>query len=115
MRQPAFLPPEHIASVLAACTDAITQILLAYDGVHISKIKKNDTRRKEFVCSMLYLMRTGVDSRGRAVLPCMHIMHDILPLEIFLPEHFGIRAKSITEGENVLKIEMQHTTRSSLV
>eukprot|EP00961_Rhodomonas_salina_P194515 2625998-Rhodomonas_salina.1 len=74
----------------------------------MTKLKHNDTKKREFACSMLYLMRNGVDARGECILPKLEIMSSILPLETFLPEHFKIRSKSITEGENLLKIELQH-------
>jgi hypothetical protein len=110
IRAPVQLSETQLLPIITACTDSITHILLRFNGPHISKVKHNDNKRREFTCSMLYLMRSGVDARGECILPHLPIMHDILPLEAFLPEHFNIRSKSITEGENLLKIEIQHTT-----
>ena len=86
---------------------AIANVVIRYNNQHTCKILNSDVRRREFACSMLYLMRNGVDCNGECILPKVEIMNYILPLESFLPEFFGIRSKSITEGENLLKIELR--------
>lgn len=108
IRRPVKLEEKQLDQIVDMSTDAITKVLLKYNNVHITKVLNNDVRKREFICSMLYLMRTGVDCRGECILPKIHIMSLILPLETFLPDNFKVRAKSITEGENLLKIELRH-------
>lgn len=106
LRRPVTLPREELEHVVKVSTDAVCNVMLKYNSQQTSKILNSDARRKEFACSMFYLMRNGVDCRGQCILPRMKIMGSILPLETFLPESFRIRSKSITEGENLLKIEL---------
>lgn len=73
----------------------------------MQKVFNNETKKREFACSMLYLMRNGVDCRGECILPRISLMKYILPLEAYLQENFSIRSKSITEGENILKLEIK--------
>eukprot|EP00961_Rhodomonas_salina_P277330 3747689-Rhodomonas_salina.1 len=107
MRHPVSLPRDEMCTLITLCTDAITFVMLKYNSNNTVKLINNDIRRKEFACSMLYLMRSGVVCRGQPILPRLPIIAALLPLEIFLPEHFGIRSKSITEGENLLKMEIR--------
>jgi hypothetical protein len=85
--------------------------MLKYSNSHTAKLLNSETRRSEFACSMLYLMRNGVDCRGECVLPKIDIITNLLPLESQLQESFRIRSKSITEGENLLKIEVRRLNR----
>jgi hypothetical protein len=97
-------------NLIKVCTDAIAKIILQHTNAHMQKILGNEMRKREFVCSMLYLMRNGVESRGECILPQIGIISNLLPLENFLPLYFKIRPKSITEGENLLKIELRKQT-----
>ncbi len=65
------------------------------------------SRGKEFVCSMLYLMRMGITFRNQTILQKVEILNELLPMQVFLPSFFNIRAKSITEGENLIKLDIQ--------
>jgi hypothetical protein len=56
---------------------------------------------------MLYLMRMGITFRNQIILQRMDILNQLLPLQIFLPSVFKIRAKSFTEGENIIKLDIQ--------
>ena len=56
---------------------------------------------------MLYLMRMGITFKNQILLQKMEILNELLPLQVFLPAVFKIRAKSITEGENIIKLDLQ--------
>jgi hypothetical protein len=95
------------ARIIEACTDAITGLLLVHGGPRVARQLQNATRNREFIASMLFLMRVGISFQGRRVLPRMDLLHDVLPLQVLLPSIFRIRAKSITEGENLIKLDLK--------
>ena len=68
---------------------------------------QHSTRGREFICSMLYLMRMGITFRNQTILQRVEVLNQLLPLQVFLPSVFKIRAKSITEGENIIKLDIQ--------
>ena len=61
---------------------------------------------------MLYLMRMGITFKNQNILQKLEILNDLLPLQVFLPTVFNIRAKSITEGENIIKLDIQRMSLS---
>jgi hypothetical protein len=123
IRRPVKLSEDELEHILQFCTEAISKILLIHNQVNLCKTLNNETRKREFICSMLYLTRMGVEYHGTAllylplliffvhhsvtpstqftgetILPKIPVMKFILPLESCLPEMFSIRSKSITEG-----------------
>ena len=54
---------------------------------------------------MLYLMRMGITFKNQNILQKLEILNDLLPLQVFLPTVFNIRAKS--DGENIIKLDIQ--------
>lgn len=111
LRRPTALPKSQLKQLITLCTDSVCKVVLKYNTQHTSKILNSESRKREFACSMLYLMRNGVSCRGECILPKIPIMENLLPLESFLPEEFKIRSKSITEGENLLKIEIRRVNK----
>lgn len=107
IRKPICLKTESIEKIITIMTNNITKIMLKYNSKFLYKIINNDTRKREFVCSMLYLSRVGVHMNGEVILPKIEILRLVLPNECFLTSVFKIRAKAITEGENLLKIELR--------
>jgi hypothetical protein len=95
------------SSLIAQCVDAVTGLLLVYGGARVARQLQNSTRARELVCSMLYLARVGVTFQGRQILPRIEALHWRLPLQALLPSVFRIRAKSITEGENLIKMDIK--------
>ena len=89
------------------CTEAITRLFLVHGGPRVARQIQNTARNREFIVSMLYLIRAGVSFQGRQVLPRMELLHHVLPLQVLLPQVFQIRAKSITEGENLIKLDLK--------
>lgn len=88
-----------VERVLEECTDAITGLLLKHGGPRVARQIQNGARHREFITSMLFLMRVGISFQGRQILPRLEVLHQVLPLQVLLPLVFKIRAKSITEGE----------------
>lgn len=99
--------PCLLESIVQQCTENITCLLQTHGWVRVQKQLSQHTRRKEFICSMLYLMRMGITYRQRCLLPCVPELELLLPQQIFLPTVFDIRSKSITEGENIMKLDIR--------
>ena len=93
--------------IIDKCTESITSLLLQYGGQRVLRQTQSSSRCREFICSMLYLMRMGITYQNRRLLPKMEILNQILPLQVLLPFVFKIRAKSITEGENIIKLDIR--------
>ena len=89
------------------CTDAIAGLLLMHGGPRVARQMQNSLRYRDFVASLLYLCRVGVSFQGRQVLPRIEILHHLLPLQVLLPTVFRIRSKAITEGENLIKLDLK--------
>jgi len=49
----------------------------------------------------------GITYQKRQLLPKMEELNEYLPMQVFLPLVFKIRAKSITEGENIIKLDIR--------
>lgn len=96
-----------IESIIERCTESITSLLLQYGGQRVLRQTQSSSRCREFICSMLYLMRMGITYQNRRLLPKIDILNQILPLQVLLPLVFKIRAKSITEGENIIKLDIR--------
>ena len=88
-----------VESTIQRCTESITRLLHVHGGPRVVRQMQNALRYREFVCSILYLMRVGITYQGRQILPRLDALHMLLPLQVLLPAIFKIRAKSITEGE----------------
>jgi hypothetical protein len=88
-----------IETTVRSCTESIANLLHRYGGDRIIKLMQNVARQREFVCSMLYIMRVGITYQNRQILPRMDCLQQLLPMQALLPSVFKIRSKSITEGE----------------
>ena len=104
-------PPNRGAAVtqrvISVCADGICSLLRVHGWQRVARQLQHATRGREFVCSMLYLMRVGITYHDRCLLQRVDALHALLPLQVFLPTVFGIRAKSITEGENIIKLDIR--------
>lgn len=89
------------------CVENITQLIKMHGWHRVNRQMQHASRGKEFVCSMLYLMRMGITFRNQTILQKVEILNELLPMQVFLPSVFNIRAKSITEGENLIKLDIQ--------
>lgn len=93
--------------VIGICVENITHLIKMHGWHRVNRQLQHTTRGKEFVCSMLYLMRMGITFRNQNILQKVEILNELLPMQVFLPSMFNIRAKSITEGENLIKLDIQ--------
>ena len=94
--------------VIRLCVDNICNLIQTYGWHRVDRQLQHASRGREFICSMLYLMRMGITFKNQTILQKMEILNNLLPLQVFLPTIFNIRAKSITEGENIIKLDLQH-------
>lgn len=58
---------------------------------------------KNLIVSFLYMTKNGLEVSGATFIPKIPLMQRILPLEVHMWSCFKLQAKSITEGENLLK------------
>jgi len=100
--------PDVVEQAIEECTESITNLLIMYGGPRVVRQMNSASRYREFICSMLYLMRVGITFQNRQILPRMGKLHRLLPLQVLLPSVFKIRAKSITEGENMVKMDIKN-------
>lgn len=98
---------KFISTLEKTCTESISNVLLRYGGPRVARQMQSSLRCKEFICSMLYLMRMGITYQNRQLLPKIDVLNEYLPLQVLLPCVFNIRAKSITEGENIIKLDIR--------
>jgi len=100
-------PCGAVRRLVKTCTESIVNLLMSYGGLRVVRHLQNIGRRREFICSMLYLMRMGITYQNRQLLPKIDVLHEYLPMQVLLPVVFKIRAKSITEGENIIKLDIR--------
>jgi len=98
---------QEIIFLIEKCVSSISYLLLNFGGCRVARQMQNATRCREFICSMLFLMRMGVTYQKRQLLPKIELLNDYLPMQVLLPNIFNIRAKSITEGENIIKLDIR--------
>lgn len=98
---------EEILALVEKCVASISYLLLNFGGCRVARQMQNAARCREFICSMLFLMRMGVTYQKRQLLPKIDLLNDYLPMQVLLPNIFNIRAKSITEGENIIKLDIR--------
>jgi len=60
-------------------------------------------KQQDFLVGLLYQMRVGVIVHDVVVLPKLALLAYVLPAEQHLNSTFGVRAKAISEAENVVK------------
>jgi hypothetical protein len=65
-------------------------------------------RQNTIVVGLLYMLRRGVVVHNVTVLPKISALRMVLPLEQHLVTVFNIRAKIITEAENVIKFNLRN-------
>ena len=93
--------------VVRLCAESITRLLQNSGWQRVQKHLCQPSRGRELICSMLYLMRMGITHQQRCLLPRVPELELLLPQQVFLPTVFGIRSKSITEGENIIKLDIR--------
>jgi hypothetical protein len=61
------------------------------------------------------MIRQGIIVHELVVLPRLPNLDAVLPLESHLDVFFGVKAKCITETENVVKIILRNVTKQQLI
>lgn len=74
-----------------------------------------EAKLRSAAVGLLYMLRQGIIVHELVVLPRLKRLEDILPLENHLDVLFGVRAKCITETENVVKIILRSVTKQQLL
>lgn len=100
-------------SVSTWCSETIHRHLCLMNSVCDGII--TETRLQNVTVGLLYLLRTGIIVHDIVVLPQLRILNDILPMESHLGTFFGVRAKCITETENVVKIILRNISKQQLI
>ena len=88
---------QSIKQTIEQCVENIVRVIGKYGWFRVRRQMKLGGRAREFICSMLYLMRTGVTYQSRCILPRIEDLNLLLPLQVFLQKVFRIRSKCITE------------------
>ena len=104
-RQRVYLARQRVQQTIRRCVENIVRMIGQHGWFRVRRQMKQSARAREFVCSMLYLMRTGITYQRRCILPCVEDLNVLLPLQVFLHRVFHIRPKCITEGENIIKLD----------
>ena len=97
----------NLDALVQSCTESITRLIMQHGWVRVWRQMQNVVRGREFITSMLYLMRMGITFQKRSILPKIVELQQLLPIQTLLPSVFKIRAKSITEGENIIKLDIR--------
>lgn len=99
---------EYRAEIAAAAARAISG--LVHTATRLCPALLSQTRRQTLVVGLLYLMRSGLTVHDTCLLPRLAALQELLPLESYLPQHFEIKCKSITEVENLVKMQLRVLT-----
>jgi hypothetical protein len=94
------------------CTDNIRHHLLILYSNFPEIIQMS--RLRGTVVGLMYLMRCGIIVKGIVVLPKLHMLYNMLPLETHLPTLFGVKGKVITETENTVKQVLKRLSTKEL-
>jgi hypothetical protein len=112
-------PPQSVASSLRERKDCINfaalsiSRLICFMRAHCSNVP-SCVKQGGVVIGMLYMMRSGVTIDNITVLARIPELKRFLPLEQHLPTFFNVRAKVVTEAENVIKYNMRGVNHRSL-
>eukprot|EP00961_Rhodomonas_salina_P296158 3936105-Rhodomonas_salina.4 len=87
------------------CCRGITRLLCILDTLCPTAL--SHTRRETMVVGILYLMQSGLLAHNTYVLPRIPELRELLPLESYLYPYFAIKCKSITEIENLVKMQIR--------
>ncbi len=92
-------------SVTDRCTAFLTRMINSLFLVCPTLLQA--TRFEYLVIGLLYLMRVGLSMNGVCLLPTVPELTLLLPLESMLFSCFNIRAKCVTDIENMIKLQLR--------
>ncbi len=107
------VPLESRKKICTWCAETVHRHLCLMNSMCDGII--SDQRLHNTTVGLLYLLRNGIIVHDTVVLPKLQVLDVVLPLESHLQTFFGIRAKCITETENVIKIILRHVTKHQLL
>jgi len=106
-------PYEERLAVCNWCADIIHRHICLVNAM--CKGVVTDAKLKTTAIGLLYMMRQGIIVHELVVLPRLSCLEALLPLENHLGVFFGVKAKCITETENVVKIILRSVTKQQLL
>ena len=106
-------PYEERQAVCDWCADVIHRHICLVNAMCRGVV--TDAKLKTTVIGLLYMMRQGIVVHEIVVLPRLACLDELLPLEAHLGIFFGVKAKCITETENVVKIILRSITKQQLL
>ena len=95
------------------CSDIIHRHLCLINRVCRGVV--TEAKLRSATVGLLYMIRQGIVVHEMVVLPRIQSLETLLPLENHLDLFFGVKAKCITETENVVKIVLRSITKQQLV
>jgi hypothetical protein len=104
---------EEREAVCTWCVDAIHRHIQLVNSM--CKGVVTEVKLKTTAVGLLYMMRQGIVVHELVVLPKLPALEYMLPLESHLELFFGVKAKCITETENVVKIILRSVTKQQLI
>lgn len=94
------------------CSVAVSRI------IHILLVVAKDViatvKEEILIVGLLYLMRSGLVIGNMSILPKLQLLETLLPTENNLFAFFGIKCKTITETENLVKLQLRGTPLARL-
>ena len=64
---------QRVQETIGLCVENIVRVIGMHGWYRVRRQMKHGGRAREFVCSMLYLMRTGVTYQRRCILPRIEV------------------------------------------
>lgn len=104
---------EERDAVCTWCVDAIYRHICLVNSM--CKGVVTEAKLRTTVVGLLYMIRQGIIVHELVVLPRLQCLETLLPLENHLEPFFGVKAKCITETENVVKIILRSVTKQQLI
>lgn len=109
---PLFFDEEERKALAMSACKAITRLICSLHKVCPGMFRL--LRTDMLTVGLLYLMRSGLILHNTTVLPCIPALGRLLPLESYLYPCFQIKCKTITEVENLVKINLRGIDASRL-
>jgi hypothetical protein len=94
--------------VVNRCTVAVSRIL--HILLNVAKDVVVSVKEEILIVGLLYLMRSGLVIGNMSILPKVQLLETLLPTENNLFAFFGIKCKTITETENLVKLQLRGTS-----
>jgi hypothetical protein len=104
---------EERKAVSRWCADAIHKHICLINSICKGVI--TEAKLRSTAIGLLYMIRQGIVVHELVVLPRVPLLATLLPLESHLDATFQVKAKCITETENVVKIILRNVSKQQLI